>query len=451
MKIFSALIGIMLLTLNVPAQAPEKMSYQFVVRNNNGLLVTNSTVSVRISILQSTPNGIAVYAEKHLTTTSINGLANLEIGGGAPINGTFSAIDWAHGPYFLKTETDPAGGSNYSITGTSQMMSVPYALYAKTAESISGGILESDPVFVGSPANGISTGNITDWTTAYGWGNHTGLYKSINYTPSWNDITNNPFLFSAPASDQLIKFNGTNEITFTPDFALTNHVHADATTTVSGFMSGIDKTKLDGLQNADGSETKVTAGTDINVAGTGTTSDPYIISSTSGSGNYHEGDLTGGGVVFFVDPTGEHGLICSLIDLSTAEVWSNVLLQIGSTAQSTWDGQSNTTAIVNQAGMTNSAAKLCDDYTNDDYGTGIYSDWYLPANQELFMLNEGGYNVNMAIRNDGNGATTPLVAANYWTSTEIDASQAWMDYMVLGYVGITAKSGTFYVRAIRAF
>ncbi|MBU3928864.1 MAG: hypothetical protein KKB74_13750, partial [Bacteroidetes bacterium] len=316
MKIFSALIGVMLLTLNVPAQAPEKMSYQFVVRNNNGLLVTNSTVSVRISILQSTPNGMAVYAEKHLTTTSINGLANLEIGGGAPINGTFSAIDWAHGPYFLKTETDPAGGSNYSITGTSQMLSVPYALYAKTAESISGGILESDPVFVGSSANGISTGNITDWTTAYGWGNHAGLYKSINYTPSWNEITNNPFLFSAPASDQLIKFNGTNWINFTPDFAPTNHVHADATTTVSGFLSGIDKTKLDGLQNADGSETKVTAGTDINVAGTGTTSDPYIISSTSGSGNYHQGDLIGGGVVFFVDPTGEHGLICSLIDMS---------------------------------------------------------------------------------------------------------------------------------------
>ncbi|MBU3927239.1 MAG: DUF1566 domain-containing protein, partial [Bacteroidetes bacterium] len=136
----------------------------------------------------------------------------------------------------------------------------------------------------------------------------------------------------------------------------------------------------------------------------------------------------------------------------TAEVWSNVILPIGPTAQSTWDGQSNTTAIVNQAGMTNSAAKLCDDYTNDDYGTGIYSDWYLPANQELFLLNEGGYNANMAILNSGNSTIIPLALAYYWSSTELDASsQAWCNFLILGSPYVQAKAAPQYVRAIRAF
>ena len=73
------------------------------------------------------------YAERHFPTTNANGLVSLEIGTGTVINGNFATIDWANGPYFVKTETDLNGGSNYTITGTSQLMSVPYALYAKTA------------------------------------------------------------------------------------------------------------------------------------------------------------------------------------------------------------------------------------------------------------------------------------------------------------------------------
>lgn len=451
MKKVFAIIGTLLLTLNMLSQAPEKMSYQFVVRNNNNILITNSTVSVMISILQTSPTGNPVYVEKHSTTTSINGLAAIEIGGGWPIIGTFSTIDWANGPYFLKTETDALGGSNYNISGTSQLLSVPYALYAKTAENVIGGISETDPVFGASPAFVISSGNITDWNTAYGWGDHVGMYKPIGYAPSWNEISSNPFLFSTPASDQLIKFNGTNWINFTPDFALTNHVHADATTTVSGFMSGADKTKLDGLQNADGSETIITAGTDITVSGIGTTVDPYIINSTTGNNNYHPGDLYGGGIVFYVDQTGEHGLICSLTDLSVGQVWSDVNLLIGPTAQSTWDGQSNTTAIVNQAGMTSSAAKLCDDYVNDEYGTGIYSDWYLPSIDELSILSTSSYIVNKNIENDGNSLTTSLVVDFYWTSLEFNNSQA-LSYLISGGAPqVYNKSYLCSVRAIRAF
>ncbi|MDX9776817.1 MAG: FISUMP domain-containing protein, partial [Petrimonas sp.] len=76
-----------------------------------------------------------------------NGLVSVEIGSGTVVSGTFATIDWSNGPYFIKTETDPTGGTSYTITGTSQLLSVPYALHAKTAESVTGGITETDPVY----------------------------------------------------------------------------------------------------------------------------------------------------------------------------------------------------------------------------------------------------------------------------------------------------------------
>ena len=120
------------------AQAPQKFSYQAVVRNESNTLV-RGTVGVRVSILQGGVNGTVVYQETHITTTNINGLMTLQIGGGTMLSGDFATIDWADGPYFLKTETDPNGGTNYTIEGTQQLLSVPYALYAgSAANSFSG-------------------------------------------------------------------------------------------------------------------------------------------------------------------------------------------------------------------------------------------------------------------------------------------------------------------------
>ena len=119
------------------AQAPEKMSYQAVIRNNSNVLVANQGVGMKISILQGTATGTEVYKElfNPNPTTNANGLVTIAIGTGLPITGTFAGIDWSEGPYFIKTETDPTGGTNYTITATTQLMSVPYALYAKTAGS----------------------------------------------------------------------------------------------------------------------------------------------------------------------------------------------------------------------------------------------------------------------------------------------------------------------------
>ncbi|MFA5972921.1 MAG: hypothetical protein WC780_11260 [Lentimicrobiaceae bacterium] len=289
MKQLFTLLACLIVTATLWAQSPAKMSYQAVIRNSSNALVTNTPVRMKISILQGSASGTAVYSEIQTPTTNANGLISIEIGGAG-----FDAIDWSTGPFFIMAETDPAGGTNYTISGTSQLLSVPYALHSKTAESISGDITETDPVFVASPANTISTGNIanwntaygwgnhategylksftetdpvwtaasanyytkanlqtsggsqlhfnnlinkptsvagygildamttahaaygitsaniTNWNTAFGWGNHAGLYRTISYVPAWSEITSNPFVFTSVANNQLVKYNSTS-------------------------------------------------------------------------------------------------------------------------------------------------------------------------------------------------------------------------------------------------
>ena len=115
------------------AQAPEKFSYQAVVRNANHQVVANASVSVRLSILQGSADGKTLYEETHFVATNSNGLMTVEVGGGKAEQGVFEDINWAQGPFFLKTETDPNGGEDFFITSVQQLLSVPYALYAKEA------------------------------------------------------------------------------------------------------------------------------------------------------------------------------------------------------------------------------------------------------------------------------------------------------------------------------
>ncbi len=118
------------------AQTPQKMTYQAVVRNAGNNLVVNQNVSVRISIVQGSEYGASVYVEHQTVTTNNNGLMTLEVGEGTVVTGDFSTINWANGPYFLKSEIDPTGGTTYSINGMQQLLSVPYALYAAKAGNV---------------------------------------------------------------------------------------------------------------------------------------------------------------------------------------------------------------------------------------------------------------------------------------------------------------------------
>jgi hypothetical protein len=164
---FSAmfLASCLILPWLVWTQVPEKMSYQAIIRNNSGQLVTDHNVGMKISILQGSITGTPVYEEAHTATTNANGLVTIEIGGGTTLSGTFADIDWTGGPYFLKTQTDPAGGTDYSITGTSQLLSVPYALYAKnsglTDNSITSSHILNESVYAADIADepGVSWGD----------------------------------------------------------------------------------------------------------------------------------------------------------------------------------------------------------------------------------------------------------------------------------------------------
>jgi uncharacterized protein (TIGR02145 family) len=152
---------------------------------------------MQISILQGSASGTAVYVETQTPTTNANGLVSIEIGAGTMLSGDFTTIDWANGTYFIKTETDPAGGNSYSITGTSQLLSVPYAMHAKSAETVSGGITETDPVFgTWDKSTGISItesqiSDLDHFTTAdetdpvYGASVASGI--TATDTTSWNN------------------------------------------------------------------------------------------------------------------------------------------------------------------------------------------------------------------------------------------------------------------------
>ena len=144
-------LAFLLINTSIFAQAPQKMSYQAVIRNSSNALITSTPVGMQISILQGSSTGTAVYVETQTPSTNANGLASVEIGGGTVVSGNFSAINWANGPYFIKTETDPTGGTSYTINGTNELMSVPYALNAANAnvggfthylgEAFNGGII----------------------------------------------------------------------------------------------------------------------------------------------------------------------------------------------------------------------------------------------------------------------------------------------------------------------
>ena len=199
MKKSLILITALCLTATLWAQSPGKMSYQAVIRDNSNNLITNENIGMKISILQSSVDGTVAYMETQSPETNANGLVSIEIGTGITSD-DFSAIDWSSGPYFVKIETDPEGGTNYTITGTSQLLSVPYALYSEKAGNVFSGNyddLTNQPVLfdgtwgslTGQPttlagygitdgmntshvANGITSDLIANWNTAFGWGDH---------------------------------------------------------------------------------------------------------------------------------------------------------------------------------------------------------------------------------------------------------------------------------------
>jgi uncharacterized protein (DUF2345 family) len=140
-------------------QSPDSLSFQAVIRGEDGTLLINQTVSVKIGIIQGTTDGTKVFEEIHSVTTNENGLLTLIIGNGTIEHGSFGNIDWGDGPYFIKREIDPSGGNNYVISGVSQFLSVPYALYAA-----SGGSADNMGNHIASMELDMNGNRITDYS-----------------------------------------------------------------------------------------------------------------------------------------------------------------------------------------------------------------------------------------------------------------------------------------------
>jgi len=175
MKKLFTLPMVVLITFSVFAQAPQKISYQAVIRNASNALVTSHVVGMRISISQSSAGGTVVYTETQTPTTNSNGLVNIEIGGGPGFNN----INWANNPYFIKTETDPTGGTNYTITGTSQILSIPYSLYTNEAAN---GFTSVYSTGEKRPVLNMSDGNIGLEAAPDSW-NKLNINGNVNITP----------------------------------------------------------------------------------------------------------------------------------------------------------------------------------------------------------------------------------------------------------------------------
>jgi len=364
-KIYITFILISISALSM-SQIPLRMSYQAIIRSSNNELIINHVVGMRITILQGSSTGTGIYTETQSPTTNSNGLVSIEIGG-AP---GFESINWSDGSYFIKSETDPEGGINYTITHTSQLLSVPYALFARNT------------------ANGMTAADISKLA-----GIEDGAEKNVN--ADWNATSGDALILNKPSRISV-----------------------------------------------DGSETVITAGTSVVVTGTGTLTNPYIISATATSG-HNVGEFFQGGIIVSVWKEGdaEHGLIASLTDISSPAIWSNVTELVGISAQNPYDGQLNTNAIITQTGHITSAAKICDDYVSEGY-----SDWYLPALWELNQCYNAAYIVNKIL-----GAKNGFQFSYYWSSTESFDNYAGFQYFDYGSAYFDYKSSTYFIRAVRKF
>lgn len=233
---------ILLSSCSVLAQAPQKMSYQAIIRNSADGLIVSSNVSMKISILKGSISGNPVYVETHTGTTNVNGLLSIEIGTGNVSSGNFSSINWGNDSYFIKTETDPDGGSNYTITGTSQLLSVPYALYAENTKSrgkntviLRGDITDAEAAVLlardlGPDTQFINISNTTALTTVnldtatnlidFTVENNTALTSlsgnNIEIVYNVFKINKNPQL-SSVSFNGLISYEGTEAILFSGD------------------------------------------------------------------------------------------------------------------------------------------------------------------------------------------------------------------------------------------
>jgi hypothetical protein len=379
-KILLSLVAITTMALSSFGQAPESFKYQAVVRDAGNLILNNQAVGVQLTIQQGSVGGTAVYTETFVPTTNAYGLVNLEIGTGTTTD-NFSTIDWSNGPYFIETAIDVTGGTSYAVMGTSQLMSVPYALYAKTAKNVANDLVDDADA---DPTNEMNTGVVLNGTDL--------------------EVTDG---------------NGT--------------IVTDLSTLQNG--TGTDD------QNISGSGL---SGTVLTIGIEGGTSETVELSSlTTSTCGLSIGDTYQGGIIFYLDASGCHGLISAPTDQSTSAKWFNGSYNdTRAYGSGLFEGKYNTQMINYAQGGTTSAAAIC-----GNLPLGGFNDWYLPSIEELNKMYQNiGQGNALGLGNVGGFAIS-----FYWSSTELDDTNAWRQYFGSGSQYDTNKSFNGYVRAVRAF
>ena len=406
------------------AQAPQKFTYQAVVRNESNTLVRGN-VGVRITILQGGANGTMVYQETHTAVTNANGLMTLQIGGGIVMNGDFASIDWADGPYFLKTETDPTGGTNYTIEGTQQLLSVPYALYAgHAANSFSGSYndLTDQPDIPQIPENVSAFNNDAGYitmdsipeiptvpTNVSAFTNDAG-YITMDSVPS---IPTNVSYFTNDAG-YVTESTLTTENYITQNDLITNNyvTEADIPTNVSAFNNDAGYITMDSIPEIPTVPTNVSAF--VNDAG-------YVTQSTLTTENYiTQNDLITNNYV------------------TEADIPTNVSAFTNDAGYITMDSipaiptvPTNVSAFVNDAGYVTQSTLTTENYiTQNDLITNNYvTEADIPTNVSAFN-NDAGYitmdlvpaiptNVSAFVNDAGYVTESTLTTENYITQNDL--------------------------------
>jgi len=410
----------LLLAISSFAQAPEKMSYQAVIRDAENALVTSQQLGMQISILQG---DVAVYEETQTPTSNTNGLVSLEIGEGTVISGSFTAIDWSADTSFIKIETDPAGGTNYTITGTSQLLSVPYALYAKTSSDSSAVAENSDKVSYSDTAaaavalNTAKTVITSDQSDAI-----TANSDKVSYSDAAAAAVALNTAKTVITSDQSDAITANSDKVSYSDAAAAAVALNTAKTVITSDQSDAITANTDKVSYSDAAAAAIA----LNTAKVGATAHAI-------------GDTYGGGIIFWLDSSGQHGLIAATEDQNTGTgiQWYNGTHTVTNAVRDgIGAGKINTERIIANQGSGTYAAQICANYQGGNYG-----DWYLPSKYELNLMREKKTEIGGVFQ--GN---------YFWSSTEGDDNNAWFQSFEFGNQINANKNITYSsVRAVRAF
>ena len=433
MKKLLSILSVMILSVMLFAQAPQSFSYQTVIRDVNWTVLDNQSVGIKIAVLEDAANGNVVYEESHSAITSQIGLVNLSVGEGAVISGVFSTIDWGNHNYFIEVAVDINGGSNYIVMGSTQLRSVPYALYAEN----SGTAGPQGPIGLTGPAGANGVDGVDGAVGAQGPIGLTGS-QGIQGVPG-ND-----------GQDGSVGATGSQGIQGVPgNDGQDGNDGVDGATGATGPPGSVSNVTIDSLSQVVSTlDSALTALTSLFVFGCIDTAAFNYNSSANmndGSCSYTPsiGDTYQAGIVFYLDGNGG-GLIAAPTDQSFgASEWGCSGTSI-STGSAIGQGAQNTLFIESGCTTQYTAADLCANLT-----LGGFSDWFLPSRYELIEMQQNiGQGDDLGLGNVGDFAN-----AYYWSSTQYSSSLAVVKYFNTSSSGVNyhQKDNTYHVRAIRAF